>query len=415
MRQTGDQNAVSQTDTRADLFPSEEAERQLEFFAEVSQHDAQAKKSKIHVVRARHAAPLDLHVRQRARVKRLMLAGVLALIYLFVIGIFYLQGLIGLRVLQVSVVLAGGFFLLFRLSFALGLNLKIQEKNLRLPMTVSAIGVVLYTVYIAPVTQIAFVPFLFLLMAFVMHRLSPREMLFLAGATLVGYALVVAVHYATLTDSAMLTLECAQLLVLAVTLPGFAVLANRVQRLHSALFKANRKIRNIEEDAQRDVLLGCFNRRYIVAALEQQKRLADETGSPLCLAVIDLDHFKRINDEAGHLGGDEVLRIFTRIAQANIRAGDVFGRYGGEEFLLVLPETSLLAALNVAERIREQVEHFDWDEKLRNRVTVSIGLTQHLPGESVLDLFSRTDTAMYMAKQGGRNQVVVEEPTLDIA
>ena len=415
MRQTGDQNAVSQTDTRADLFPSEEAERQLEFFAEVSQHDAQAKKSKIHVVRARHAAPLDLHVRQRARVKRLMLAGVLALIYLFVIGIFYLQGLIGLRVLQVSVVLAGGFFLLFHLSFALGLNLKIQEKNLRLPMTVSAIGVVLYTVYIAPVTQIAFVPFLFLLMAFVMHRLSPREMLFLAGATLVGYALVVAVHYATLTDSAMLTLECAQLLVLAVTLPGFAVLANRVQRLHSALFKANRKIRNIEEDAQRDVLLGCFNRRYIVAALEQQKRLADETGSPLCLAVIDLDHFKRINDEAGHLGGDEVLRIFTRIAQANIRAGDVFGRYGGEEFLLVLPETSLLAALNVAERIREQVEHFDWDEKLRNRVTVSIGLTQHLPGESVLDLFSRTDTAMYMAKQGGRNQVVVEEPTLDVA
>ena len=115
------------------------------------------------------------------------------------------------------------------------------------------------------------------------------------------------------------------------------------------------------------------------------------------------------------MGGDEVLRVFTRIAQTNVRDGDVFGRYGGEEFLLVLPETSLLAALNVAERIREQVEHFDWDEKLRNRVTVSIGLTQYLPGESVLDLFSRTDTAMYLAKQGGRNQVVVEEPTLDIA
>ena len=414
MRQTGDQNAVSQTDTRADLFPLEEAGRQLEFFAEISQHHVPVKHSKIHVVRARHAPPPDLQARQSARVKRLMLAGVLMLIYLLVIGIFYLQGLIGLGVLQVNVVLAGGFFLLFRLSFALGLNLRIQEKNLRLPMTVSAIGVMLYTVYIAPVTQIAFVPFLFLLMAFVMHRLSPREMLFLAGATLAGYALVVAAHYATLTESAMLTIECAQLLVLAVTLPGFAVLANRVQRLHSALFKANRKIRNIEEDAQRDGLLGCFNRRYIVAALEQQKRLADETGTTLCLAVIDLDHFKRINDEAGHLGGDEVLRVFTRIAQANIRAGDVFGRYGGEEFLLVLPETSLLAALNVAERIREQVEHFDWDEKLRNRVTVSIGLTQHLPGESVLDLFSRTDTAMYMAKQGGRNQVVVEEPTLDV-
>lgn len=272
----------------------------------------------------------------------------------------------------------------------------------------------LYTVYVAPVTQIAFIPFLFLILAFVMHRVTPREVLFLAGVTLVGYGVVVAVHYRARNDNDMLMLECAQFLVLAVTLPAFAVLANRVQRLHSALFKANRKIRDIEEDAQRDVLLGCFNRRYIVAALEQQKRLADETGTPLCLAVIDLDNFKRINDEAGHLRGDEVLRVFTRIAQANVREGDIFGRYGGEEFLLVLPETTLLAALNVAERIREQVEHFDWDEKLRNRVTVSIGLTQHMPGESVLDLFSRTDTAMYMAKQGGRNQVVVEEPTLDI-
>lgn len=412
MQQTGDQNAVSQTDTHADPLPSEEAGRQLEFFAEITQHHD--KKSKIHVVRARHASPLDPKARQALRVRRLMMAGVLALIYLLVIAIFYLQGLIALRVLQANAVLIGTVFLLFRLCFTLGLNLKIQEKNLRLPITLSAISIMLYTVYIAPVTQIAFIPFLFLSMAFVMHRLSPWEVLFLAGATLAGYGLVVATHYATGNDGGMLTLECTQLLVLAVTLPGFAVLAKRVQRLQSALFKANLKIRDIEEDAQRDVLLGCFNRRYIVAALEQQKRLADETGAPLCLAVIDLDHFKRINDEVGHLGGDEVLRVFTRIAQANVREDDVFGRYGGEEFLLVLPETSLLAALNVAERIREQVEHYGWDEKLRNRVTVSIGLTQHLPGESVLDLFSRTDTAMYMAKQGGRNQVVVEEPTLDL-
>jgi diguanylate cyclase (GGDEF)-like protein len=209
----------------------------------------------------------------------------------------------------------------------------------------------------------------------------------------------------------ILRLEWAQLLALTITLPGFTVLASRVQRLHSALFQATKKIKDIEEDARRDVLLGCFNRRYIVAAIEQQKRLADENHSPLCLAVIDLDHFKRINDEAGHLGGDDVLRSFSRIAQDNIRQHDIFGRYGGEEFLLVLPDTSLASALSVAERIREQVENFSWDGKLRNPVTVSIGLTQYIPGESVLDLFSRTDTAMYLAKQGGRNQVVVEEPT----
>jgi diguanylate cyclase (GGDEF)-like protein len=180
------------------------------------------------------------------------------------------------------------------------------------------------------------------------------------------------------------------------------------------LLKASTKIKDIEESAQRDPLIGCYNRRYIVAVLEEQKRVADETGTDLCLAVIDLDHFKLVNDEVGHLAGDDVLRTFARIAQDNVRQGDVFGRYGGEEFLLVLPETSLLAALNSAERIREQVESYAWSGKLKRSVTVSIGLTQYIPGESGLDLFSRTDTAMYMAKRGGRNQVVVEEPAVQL-
>ena len=125
MRQTGDQNAVSQNEPRADLFPLEEAERQLEFFAEISQHHDQVRKSKVHVVRARHASPLDPKARQVLRVRRLMMTGVLALIYLLVIAIFYLQGLIALRVLQANAVLIGTAFLLFRLCFALGLNLRI--------------------------------------------------------------------------------------------------------------------------------------------------------------------------------------------------------------------------------------------------------------------------------------------------
>ena len=77
-------------------------------------------------------------------------------------------------------------------------------------------------------------------------------------------------------------------------------------------------------------MLGCFSRRYILAALEKQTQLADESEIPLCLAVLDIDHFKRINDELGHLGGDEVLRTFARTAQQGVRGGDVFGRYGGK-------------------------------------------------------------------------------------
>ncbi len=410
MRQTGDHNAVPGTGS----LPLQEAARCSD------PHQQQNTQTdihpiKIHVVQARRHSTSDRDERQFIRIRRLMLAGVLASLYMLTLGGFYLQHLIKLHTLHIAVVLVCTSFLLFRLCFALDWNLKVKEKNLRMPITLCAIGIMLFVGYLEPVTQLVFVPFLFLIMAFVMHRFLPRTILLLALITLAGYASVVVAHYTRHGSNAIFVLESAQLLVLAVTLPGFALLANRVQRLHNALFRANRKIRNIEEDAQRDVLLGCFNRRYIVAALEQQKRLADDAGTPLCLAVIDLDHFKRINDEAGHLGGDEVLRTFARIAQDNVRTGDIFGRYGGEEFLLVLPDTSLLAALNVAERIREQVEHFAWNEKLRNRVTVSIGLTQQIPGESVLDLFSRTDTAMYMAKQGGRNQVVVEEPAADVA
>lgn len=382
-----------------------------------TRHDHRRHRSgqKIHVVqeRRRPAGHANQQERQAARIRRLVLNTAFACLYLLAIGAFYLMGLVELFVLKVATAMVCVSFSIFYLSFATGLNLKTQAQNLRIPLTLSAIGIMLTIVYLAPVTQILLTPFLFLTMAFVMHRVSPKEMLGMSLAVLCAYALVVFAHYWQRGDMQLLTLECAQLLALAVTLPSFAMLAGRVQRLHSALFQANRKIRDIEEDAQRDALLGCYNRRYIVAALEQQKRMADESGAPLCLAVIDLDHFKRVNDEAGHLGGDEVLRSFAGIAESNVRQRDIFGRYGGEEFLLVLPETSLLAALHIAERIRSQVEQHEWSGKLQNRVTVSIGLTQHIPGESVLDLFSRTDTAMYMAKQGGRNQVVVEEPPSD--
>lgn len=194
------------------------------------------------------------------------------------------------------------------------------------------------------------------------------------------------------------------------TLPAFVVLMGKVERLYRSLYQASRKIKHIQHDAQRDGLAGCFNRRYVLAALEEQKQLADESGIPLCLAVLDLDHFKCINDQLGHLGGDEVLRTFARIAQQGVRGGDIFGRYGGEEFILIFPGTSLLPALNTCERIRAQVENHAWTGLLRGRVTVSIGVTQYVLGESLLEFFARADTAMYMAKEGGRNQVVVEEP-----
>jgi diguanylate cyclase (GGDEF)-like protein len=407
MHKTGDQRAVSNTEDA-----SSTGARDQDALQSAHPH---IERTKVHVVHERRHSDLLCDPEWRARVRPLRLTSIFGVLYLLAMGVFYQQGLIKLRVLEAAIALAASLASFFYVCFGCSWNQRFKDKSLRLPITVCLIGMMLILLYLSPLTHILFLPFLFLMMAYAMHRVSPRMVFTLSIATIVAYAAVILLHWREGAAVQAVQLECMQLLALGITLPGFTSLASRVQHLHNALFKATRKIRDIEEDARRDVLLGCFNRRYVVAAIEQQKRLADDAGIPLCLAVMDLDHFKRVNDEAGHLGGDEVLRAFARIAQDNIRQHDIFGRYGGEEFLLILPDTQLLSALNVAERIREQIEHFHWEGKLRNRVTVSIGLTQYIPGESVLDLFSRTDTAMYMAKQGGRNQVVVEEPPADQA
>jgi diguanylate cyclase (GGDEF)-like protein len=352
--------------------------------------------------------------RQAIRLRRLFLVCIFAELYLLVLTVFYSQDLVDRGTLVgVAVVISGAMLGLYAI-FAGGLNQWAKEKNLTAPIAVSALALMLWTVYAAPASRIAFTPFVFIVVAYGMYRLTQKAVLLLSMGMLIGYAGVIGLHYVLRIDPNGLQSALLHWLVMAVTLPGFVILTGRVRRLHSALHKAGVKIKSIEEHARRDQLLGCYNRRYLIAALEEQKRLADETGAPLCLAVIDLDHFKNINDEVGHLAGDEVLRTFARIAQENVRQDDVFGRYGGEEFVLILPETPLLAALNTAERIREQVERHGWQGKLQRTVTVSTGLTQYIPGESVLDLFSRTDTAMYLAKRGGRNQVVVEEPSVEL-
>jgi diguanylate cyclase (GGDEF)-like protein len=348
--------------------------------------------------------------RRRARLRRrLLVGGGFSSLYLFALLVFSVAGTVDRATLALACGLVAVAALVFYAIFSRSKNQKQAETKLTGPIVSSALAIMLIVTYAAPDSRLIFTPFVFVAIAYSMYYLNQRAMLQLSAAALAGYAAVIGLHHLQRHDADLLKWELLSWFVLALTLPGFVLLAGRVRQLHGALFKAGLKIKNIEEEARRDPLIGCYNRRYIVAALEEQKRLADDTGAPLCLAVIDLDHFKRVNDEVGHLAGDEVLRTFARVAQENIRQMDIFGRYGGEEFLLILPRTPLLAALNATERIRDKVEANRWAAELNAPVTVSIGLTQYNAGESVLDLFSRTDTAMYMAKRGGRNQVVVEE------
>jgi len=160
----------------------------------------------------------------------------------------------------------------------------------------------------------------------------------------------------------------------------------------------------LAEEARRDALTGLLNR----GGLRQVARAAPgREGDAFTVAVLDLDHFKRINDSLGHAAGDEVIRIAAEEIRLGVRGSDVAARYGGEEFLLLMPATALASAVAVVERIRAAIAA---RADLPTPVTLSAGLAAGLTGRDSPDsLFQRADQALYQAKRRGRNRVEVAE------
>jgi diguanylate cyclase (GGDEF)-like protein len=166
--------------------------------------------------------------------------------------------------------------------------------------------------------------------------------------------------------------------------------------------------KRIEELAELDELTGSFNRRCIMRLLDDEIVRAQRSKSPCSVALIDLDWFKRINDSYGHQTGDEVLRTFAITIFANIRNNDKFGRYGGEEFLLVLPDTPHQAAMQIVDRLRQIVATLDWSAFSDGlSVTISAGVATLGSTETAEALLARADSALYAAKERGRNRIAV--------
>jgi two-component system cell cycle response regulator len=167
------------------------------------------------------------------------------------------------------------------------------------------------------------------------------------------------------------------------------------------------------DSALRDGLTKAFNKRYFSDRLEGEFRFAQRHGTPLSLMMLDLDHFKKINDEHGHLAGDYALQGFAEVVQNSVRTEDVFARYGGEEFAIISRAITSEAAKRFAERLRRVVESLAIPIGTTSvRVTVSIGIAgiPELALEGPADLLRCADKALYIAKHRGRNRVEVFEP-----
>jgi diguanylate cyclase (GGDEF)-like protein len=171
--------------------------------------------------------------------------------------------------------------------------------------------------------------------------------------------------------------------------------------------------RRLAHGALHEPLTGLYNRRHFMDRLSAELAASQRHGRPLSLLLVDVDHFKRVNDAHGHLAGDEVLKSIAQILQGVVRKEDVVARFGGEEFVVLARETALTGARALGERIRRAVERsrVEWDGReiaatVSVGVTVGTGLAQFEAGRTAQQLLDAADRALYRAKQGGRNGVV---------
>jgi len=172
-------------------------------------------------------------------------------------------------------------------------------------------------------------------------------------------------------------------------------------------------IRLVKENMTRDPLTGLANRAGLDSALQRAMLGPVDSRGSLCCAVLDIDHFKSLNDRYGHQVGDEVLRIVARAILVSVRGNDIVGRPGGDEFLVILPGASLAEAGELGERIRTSVIQSDlravMGEAVLGGITASIGVALLRDGDTITALVERADRCLYAAKDGGRNRVVCEE------
>jgi diguanylate cyclase (GGDEF)-like protein len=172
------------------------------------------------------------------------------------------------------------------------------------------------------------------------------------------------------------------------------------------MLKLRATTRDLYRLATTDELTGLANRRYFFVRLTEETKRSERYGQPLTLALLDIDHFKRINDAYGHAAGDEVLETVGRLCRETLRDVDTIGRIGGEEIAVLMPATTMAGAWSVCERLRLAVEAAGVETGGACVHSTSIGIAELCPGEESAHLLSRADQALYRAKENGRNRTV---------
>ncbi|MET0068159.1 MAG: GGDEF domain-containing protein [Candidatus Thiodiazotropha sp.] len=299
-----------------------------------------------------------------------------------------------------------GHVILFGLMHVTGFSERYRNRHMTVWQMLYALGMQLMGMFLAPQITPFFLALIFVIFSFGTLRIGFKEAL---GVWLVSI-LAIAVTILFKPHVQMTLLDDSYEVYLLVT-ASFALILLRViglgyyaQTIRLRMFELSRALEN---EATHDPLTGIHNRRGLELMLQKQLSLYTRKGIPCSLAMIDIDHFKLVNDDCGHATGDRILQQLVRELQQTLRTTDILVRYGGEEFLLLMTVTTLADAVRLSERIRSEIAKVRWEVLPAGQViTISIGLTGFCAGDTVDDALSRSDAALYQAKRSGRNRVV---------
>lgn len=326
-------------------------------------------------------------------------------------------GYAGLAVfVAIAVVINLGFFVAIRSRF----SRRFADPSLALAQIVIAGLLALVMGYYVHKANVIVLMLFFTSFFFGVFSFRTRQYLALTVVAATGYAVMLIFKYdASGRESEAFRLELLNFMLLVMVLLWMSLLGSYIAGLRSSL--AIKKdalavaLSKLQELAGRDELTGLHNRRHLMETLEQQQERAKRHGEPFALCILDLDHFKRINDTHGHGVGDEALRGFSERIRGHLRRMDVmgraefdseFGRYGGEEFLLLLPYAGDSSTRTCMERLRSAIQAKPILTTAGPlTITFSAGVAHYRSDESLADLINRADEALYRAKTAGRDRV----------
>jgi diguanylate cyclase (GGDEF)-like protein len=302
-------------------------------------------------------------------------------------------------------------WLLLCIAFLLGWNLRVKDRNLFMPQF--AFSVAMCSAMMVVLPQISIQPLAIMSVIFVHGFAAPDRRSLVIAWTLAGLGVVamilaagpaMRIPSATPQGRAMILLVMVGCLVRCM---GFATYVRQLQRsVRDKNLALKTALARNDELLHHDELTGVANRRSLVQCLAKQVALHERLGAPFCVALIDIDLFKQVNDRFGHLVGDKVLEIMAREIEGGTRGSDLFGRWGGEEFMTVLVASSLTEAAASLERARARVAAFDWAAVEPGlAVTITCGVAAFGAGDTVQSVIRRADEALYRGKAGGRNRV----------